>query len=122
LQSTRQLDRQNFQTIERRLGDERRQKQNLESQLTNERKFRKLAEEKVARAECSEACKLKSKQMELELNKLRRELTVSMDAKHNAEKQSRSFEHEVSGGRGQKYAKVKQESAPMYFIGVFRAK
>lgn len=96
LQSTRQQDRQNFQTIERRLGDERRQKQALESQLSNERKYRKLAEEKVARAECSEACKLKAKQMELELNKLRRELAQAVDAKHNAEKQSRNFEHEVS--------------------------
>jgi hypothetical protein len=78
------------------LGDERRQKQTLESQLSNERKYRKLAEEKVVRAECGEACKLKKQQMELDLNKLRRDLAVSVDAKQHAEKQSRSFEHEVS--------------------------
>lgn len=48
--TARQLDRQNMQHAERRAGEERRQKQSLETQLNSERKQRKQAEEKAARS------------------------------------------------------------------------
>lgn len=95
LSGQRQQERQNLQTVERRLGEERRHRQSLESQLQNERKHRKLAEEKAARAECGEPCKLKRQQMEIEMQKLHRELISSEDAKHNAEKQNRNIEQEM---------------------------
>ncbi|XP_065080329.1 macoilin [Ochlerotatus camptorhynchus] len=91
----RQQERQSMQTVERRLGEERRHRQSLESQVSNERKHRKQAEEKAARAECGEACKLKRQQMEMEIQKLRRELINSEDAMHNAETQNRNFEQEM---------------------------
>lgn len=84
-----------MQTVERRLGEERRVRQSLESQLQNERKHRKQAEEKAARAECGDSCKLKRQQLEMDIQKLRRELINSEDAKHNAETQNRNFEQEV---------------------------
>ncbi|XP_055625848.1 macoilin [Toxorhynchites rutilus septentrionalis] len=95
LSSQRQQERQNLQTVERRLGEERRHRQSLESQLQNERKHRKQAEEKAARAECGEQCKLKRQQMDMEIQKLRRDLINSEDAKHNAEKQNRNIEQEM---------------------------
>lgn len=98
LTTQRQQERQSMQTVERRLGEERRVRQSLESQLQNERKHRKQAEEKAARAECGESCKLKRQQLEMEIQKLRRELINSEDAKHNAETQNRTFEQEVMGG------------------------
>lgn len=95
LTTQRQQERQSMQTVERRLGEERRVRQSLESQLQNERKHRKQAEEKAARAECGESCKLKRQQLEMEIQKLRRELINSEDAKHNAETQNRNFEQEM---------------------------
>lgn len=95
LTTQRQQERQSMQTVERRLGEERRVRQSLESQLQNERKHRKQAEEKAARAECGESCKLKRQQLEMEIQKLRRELINSEDAKHNAEAQNRNFEQEM---------------------------
>lgn len=47
--TSRQTDRQTIQNSERRLAEERRQRQSLESQLNAERKHRKQAEEKAAR-------------------------------------------------------------------------
>uniref|UniRef100_A0A182W2H0 Macoilin n=1 Tax=Anopheles minimus TaxID=112268 RepID=A0A182W2H0_9DIPT len=76
----RQQERQNLQTVERRLGEERRHRQSLEAQLNNERKYRKQAEEKAARAECSEGCKMKKQQMEIEIEKLQNELHHIEDA------------------------------------------
>lgn len=95
LTTQRQQERQNMQTVERRLGEERRVRQSLESQLQNERKHRKQAEEKAARAECGDSCKLKRQQLEMDIEKLRRELINSEDAKHNAETQNRNFEQEM---------------------------
>lgn len=101
LTTQRQQERQSMQTVERRLGEERRVRQSLESQLQNERKHRKQAEEKAARAECGESCKLKRQQLEMEIQKLRRELINSEDAKHNAETQNRTFEQEMRKIEGQ---------------------
>uniref|UniRef100_A0A4Y0BES9 Macoilin n=1 Tax=Anopheles funestus TaxID=62324 RepID=A0A4Y0BES9_ANOFN len=91
----RQQERQNLQTVERRLGEERRHRQSLEAQLNNERKYRKQAEEKAARAECSEACKMKKQQMEIEIDKLQNELHNLDEAKLMAEKQARNYEQEM---------------------------
>lgn len=43
------MDKQNLQTIERRLNEERRHRQSIEAQLNNERKHRKQIEEKAVR-------------------------------------------------------------------------
>lgn len=50
--TSRQNDRQTIQNSERRLAEERRQRQSLESQLNTERKHRKQAEEKAVRYFC----------------------------------------------------------------------
>lgn len=47
--NARQLERQNLQQSERRLTEERRQRQSLDTLLNTERKQRKQAEEKAAR-------------------------------------------------------------------------
>uniref|UniRef100_A0A182SCQ7 Macoilin n=1 Tax=Anopheles maculatus TaxID=74869 RepID=A0A182SCQ7_9DIPT len=91
----RQQERQNLQTVERRLGEERRHRQSLEAQLNNERKYRKQAEEKAARAECSEACKMKKQQMEIEIDKMQNEMHNMEEAKLMAEKQARTYEQEL---------------------------
>ncbi|GAB0093983.1 Macoilin [Sergentomyia squamirostris] len=49
LNNSRHVDRQNLQNAEKRLGEERRQRLGLESQLTNERKMRIKVEEKAAK-------------------------------------------------------------------------
>lgn len=95
LSNQRQQERQSLQTVERRLGEERRLRQSLEAQLSNERKHRKQAEERISRAECGEACLAKKRQMQLELDKLKHDLMSCEDAKHLAEKQTRTFEQEV---------------------------
>uniref|UniRef100_A0A2M4A9E4 Putative macoilin-2 n=1 Tax=Anopheles triannulatus TaxID=58253 RepID=A0A2M4A9E4_9DIPT len=95
LSNQRQQERQSLQTVERRLGEERRLRQSLEAQLSNERKHRKQAEERISRAECGEACLAKKRQMQLELDKLKHDLMSCEDAKHLAEKQTRSFEQEM---------------------------
>ncbi|XP_052903232.1 macoilin-like [Anopheles moucheti] len=91
----RQQERQNLQTVERRLGEERRHRQSLEAQLNNERKYRKQAEEKAARAECSEACKMKKQQMEMDIDKLQNELHILEEAKLMTENQARNYEQEM---------------------------
>ncbi|XP_058459054.1 macoilin [Malaya genurostris] len=111
LASQRQQERQSLQTVERRLGEERRHRQSLESQLQNERKHRKQAEDKAARAECGEGCKLKRQQMEMEIQKLRRDLKSSEDAKHNAEKQTHNFEQEMRKFEVQLRNRESQQSA-----------
>ncbi|XP_050092556.1 macoilin isoform X2 [Anopheles aquasalis] len=95
LSNQRQQERQSLQTVERRLGEERRLRQSLEAQLSNERKHRKQAEERISRAECGEACLAKKRQMQLELDKLKHDLMSCEDAKHLAEKQTRSYEQEM---------------------------
>uniref|UniRef100_A0A182JWS9 Macoilin n=1 Tax=Anopheles christyi TaxID=43041 RepID=A0A182JWS9_9DIPT len=95
LSSQRQQERQNLQTVERRLGEERRHRQSLEAQLNNERKYRKQAEEKAARSECGESCKMKKQQMEMEIDKLQHEMLNAEDAKLMAEKQARNYEQEM---------------------------
>uniref|UniRef100_A0A182P8D9 Macoilin n=1 Tax=Anopheles epiroticus TaxID=199890 RepID=A0A182P8D9_9DIPT len=95
LSNQRQQERQNLQTVERRLGEERRHRQSLEAQLNNERKYRKQAEEKAARSECGESCKMKKQQMEMDIDKLQHELLNAEEAKLMAEKQARNYEQEM---------------------------
>ncbi|XP_058830138.1 macoilin-1-like [Topomyia yanbarensis] len=111
LATQRQQERQSLQTVERRLGEERRHRQSLESQLQNERKHRKQAEDKAARADCGEACKQKRQQMDMEIQKLRRDLKSTEDAKHNAEKQTLNFEQEMRKFEVQLRNRESQQSA-----------
>lgn len=96
LQNARQHDMMTQQNTERRLTEERRQKQSLEAQLNNEKKARKLAEEKASRPECSEACKQRKQQMDMELKQLRRDFKIAEEAKLMAEQHGRKCEQEVS--------------------------
>lgn len=90
------MDHQNFQTLERRLIEERRNRQSSESQLTSEKKFRKQAEDKAAsRIECNESCKLRKMHLENDYNKMRRELANLEESKQNLDKQNRIYEQEV---------------------------
>jgi hypothetical protein len=68
----------------------------MESQLNQERKLRKQADEKANIPRCSESCKMKKMQMDTENNKLRRELMLLEETKQNLEKHNRHLEHEVS--------------------------
>ena len=87
----------NFLTFRllKKIREERRHRQSTEAQLNNERTLRKVAEEKASRIECTENCKMKRQQLEMEINKLRRDVIQIEDAKHNAEKHSRNIEQEV---------------------------
>lgn len=94
--STHHTDMSQMQLIERRLTEERRQKQSLDAQLNNEKKARKLAEEKASRPECSAQCKHRKQQMEEEIKQLRVELNLAEEAKQLAEQHGRKWEQEVS--------------------------
>lgn len=74
---------------------ERRSRQQLESQLNQEKRLRKQAEEKASIIRCPDSCKMKKMHLEGENNKLRRDLMLLDDAKNNAEKQGRMLEQEV---------------------------
>lgn len=95
LNNARHSDMLNLQTVERRLNEERRQKQSLDSQLANEKKARKAAEEKAARPECSAQCKQRRQQMDEELKRLRAELKQSEESKQLAVEHGRKLEQEV---------------------------
>lgn len=96
LTNGRHADMLQLQTIERRLAEERRQKQSLDAQLNNEKKARKIAEEKAARPECSAQCKQRKQQMDEDLKQMRRELKTTEEAKQLAEQHGRKWEQEVS--------------------------
>ncbi|KAM7343944.1 macoilin isoform 2-T3 [Cochliomyia hominivorax] len=95
LTNARHNDMLQLQTVERRLAEERRQKQSLDAQLNNEKKARKLAEEKAARPECSSQCKQRKQQMEEEIKQLRRDLKMAEEAKQMAEQHGRKWEQEL---------------------------
>lgn len=78
---------------------ERRNRQFFESQMSQEKKLRKQAEEKANISRCSEGCKMKKMQLEAENSKLRRELNLIEDTKQNLDKQNRMYEHEVRIGK-----------------------
>lgn len=75
---------------------DRRNRQYFESQLNQEKKLRKQADEKANITRCSDGCKIKKLQLEGENNKLKRELNLTEETKQNLEKQNRMYEHEVS--------------------------
>jgi Macoilin family len=99
-QPTSNASRLNFFSFYSRINDlqmqERRNRQFFDSQLNQEKKLRKQAEDKANTARCSESCKMKKMQLESENNKLRRELNLTEETKQNLEKQNRMYEHEVS--------------------------
>ncbi|XP_020802269.1 macoilin isoform X1 [Drosophila serrata] len=94
LNNARHSDMLNLQTVERRLNEERRQKQSLDAQLANEKKARKVAEEKAARPECSTQCKQRRQQMDDEQKRLRGELKQTEEAKQLAVEHGRKYEQE----------------------------
>lgn len=77
-------------------SQERKSRQMLESQLNQERKLRKQADEKANIPRCSDNCKMKKMQLDNENNKLRREILLMEETKQNLEKHNRQLEHEVS--------------------------
>lgn len=93
------LDGSNIKTFNFRITDlqtqERRNRQFFESQLNQEKKLRKQADEKANMTRCAEGCKMKKMQLEAENNKLRRELNLIEETKQNLDKQTRMYEHEV---------------------------
>lgn len=80
-------------------AQERRSKQQLETQLNQEKRLRKQAEEKASMSRCSDSCKIKKMHLEGEINKLRRDLMLLDESKNNAEKQNRILEQEVIKSR-----------------------
>jgi len=96
LNNARHADMLNLQTVERRLNEERRQKQSLDSQLANEKKARKVAEDKASRPECSSQCKQRRQQMDEEQKRLRGDLKQTEEAKQLAVEHGRKVEQEVS--------------------------
>jgi hypothetical protein len=74
---------------------ERRNRQFFESQLNQEKKLRKQADEKANMTRCPDSCKVKKMQLESENGKLRRELNLMEETKQNLDKQNRMYEHEV---------------------------
>ncbi|XP_067626672.1 macoilin-2 isoform X3 [Eurosta solidaginis] len=95
LTNNRHSDMLQMQTVERRLVEERRQKQSLDAQLNNEKKARKIAEEKASRPECSTQCKQRKQQMDEEIKQLRRDLKAAEEAKQMAEQHGRKWEQEL---------------------------
>lgn len=95
LTNARHADMLSLQNVERRLNEERRQKQSLDAQLSNEKKARKAAEEKAARPECSAQCKQRRQQVDEELKRVRNDLKQSEEAKQLAVDHGRKFEQEV---------------------------
>ncbi|KAH8369863.1 hypothetical protein KR093_001277 [Drosophila rubida] len=94
LNNSRHADMLSLQTVERRLNEERRQKQSLDSQLANEKKARKAAEEKAARPECSSQCKQRRQQIDEELKRVRNDLKQCEEANQVAVEHGRKFEQE----------------------------
>lgn len=76
-------------TLERRIAEERRQRTACEASLASERRARRAAEEArsaippppppLVRQECTDACKTRRAQMELDLKSMRRELKAKDD-------------------------------------------
>jgi hypothetical protein len=77
-------------------AQERRNRQQLEAQLNQEKRLRKQADEKANMLRCPDSCKIKKMHLESENNKLRRDLMILDEAKNNLEKQNRLYEQEVS--------------------------
>ncbi|CRK95605.1 CLUMA_CG009064, isoform A [Clunio marinus] len=98
IKNSLQIKQKDNEDAQKQISDfqtqERRNRQFFESQLSQEKKLRKQAEEKANMTRCAESCKMKKIQMEGENNKLRRELMLIEESKQNLEKQNRLYEHE----------------------------
>ncbi|XP_066140144.1 macoilin-1 [Euwallacea fornicatus] len=78
-QAAKQTDRQTIANLERRVTEERRLRSNVDSQLAQERKSRKQEEARLAqvtaqqssRTECTEMCKSRRRELEVELSECR---------------------------------------------------
>ncbi|XP_011691855.1 PREDICTED: macoilin-1 isoform X1 [Wasmannia auropunctata] len=86
LVTARQLDKQTVSSLEKRIAEERKQRNACEASLLSERRARRAAEEArsaippppppLIRQECTDACKSRRSQMEQDLKNLRRELKL----------------------------------------------
>ncbi|KAG5317703.1 MACOI protein, partial [Pseudoatta argentina] len=86
LVTARQLDKQTMSSLEKRIAEERKQRNICEASLLSERRARRAAEEArsaippppppLIRQECTDACKNRRSQMEQDLKNLRRELKL----------------------------------------------
>ncbi|KYQ57910.1 Macoilin [Trachymyrmex zeteki] len=86
LVTARQLDKQTVSSLEKRIAEERKQRNACEASLLSERRARRAAEEArsaippppppLIRQECTDACKNRRSQMEQDLKNLRRELKL----------------------------------------------
>ncbi|KAL0124847.1 hypothetical protein PUN28_006599 [Cardiocondyla obscurior] len=86
LVTARQLDKQTMTSLEKRIAEERKQRNACEASLLSERRARRAAEEArsaippppppLVRQECTDACKSRRSQMEQDLKSLRRELKL----------------------------------------------
>lgn len=84
--TARQLDKQTVSSLEKRIAEERKQRNACEASLLSERRARRAAEEArsaippppppLIRQECTDACKNRRSQMEQDLKNLRRELKL----------------------------------------------
>ena len=84
--TARQLDKQTMSSLEKRIAEERKQRNICEASLLSERRARRAAEEArsaippppppLIRQECTDACKNRRSQMEQDLKNLRRELKL----------------------------------------------
>ena len=89
LVTARQVDKQTISTLEKRVADERRQRNACELSLASERRARRAAEEArstippppppLIRQECTDACKSRRAQLDQDLKSLRRELKSKDD-------------------------------------------
>ncbi|XP_034934648.1 macoilin isoform X2 [Chelonus insularis] len=98
LTTARQLDKQMISSLERRIAEERRQRNAREASLVSERRARRVAEDArsaipppppLIRQECTDACKSRRGQMEQDLKNLRREI-------RNKEEKCLSLEKETT--------------------------
>ncbi|XP_033228321.1 macoilin isoform X2 [Belonocnema kinseyi] len=98
LVSARQMDRQTLSTLEKRVADERRQRNSCEVSLASERRARRAAEEArsaippppppLVRQECTDACKTRRAQLEQDVKSLRRELKAKDERYISYEKEA----------------------------------
>ncbi|CAL4085741.1 unnamed protein product, partial [Meganyctiphanes norvegica] len=97
LVTARQTDRSNISNLERRLGEERRQRQQAEERVAQlERRHKKVEEQAQAtrhalanaKGECSESCRSRRSELEADVKRLRREQRLGEERHRNLEREN----------------------------------
>lgn len=94
---SRQQDKQNMVTLERKLLEEQKNRKLTEQQLTSEKNKKKAEDQARAvamastRGECLESCKVRRKELENEVKQIRRELKVREDQIRQLERETQSL-------------------------------